>query len=170
MRDVEFLRRRLSVSENATRVSGRIEVGKPKSGKARSVPVPEFVLDALSVQCAGKSHDDLVFPARDGGYLRQAYPKQGWFPEAVKRAGIMRITPHDLRHSCASLAVSAGVNVLALQRMLGHAQPSMTLNVYADLFDSDLDAAAAVMHSRYARSDRAASVPKMCPPGVHDGS
>jgi integrase len=49
------------------------------------------------------------------------------------------ITPHDLRHSAASLAVSAGANVKAIQRMLGHARASMTLDVYADLFDDDLD-------------------------------
>lgn len=52
------------------------------------------------------------------------------------------ITPHDLRHSAASLAVSAGANVKAIQRMLGHARASMTLHVYADLFDDNLDAAA----------------------------
>ncbi|HEY2500684.1 MAG TPA: tyrosine-type recombinase/integrase [Mycobacterium sp.] len=34
--------------------------------------------------------------------------------------------PHDLRHTCASLAVSAGVNVLALQRMLGHKPAKVT--------------------------------------------
>jgi hypothetical protein len=38
--------------------------------------------------------------------------------------------------------VSAGANVLAVQRMLGHASPAITLNVYADLFDEDLDAVA----------------------------
>lgn len=46
--------------------------------------------------------------------------------------------PHDLRHTAASLAVHAGANVKALQRMLGHKNASMTLDVYADLFDSDL--------------------------------
>jgi integrase len=45
---------------------------------------------------------------------------EGWFAGAVKRAGVQAVTPHNLRHTCASLAVSAGVNVLALQRMLGH--------------------------------------------------
>ena len=49
------------------------------------------------------------------------------------------ITPHDLWHTAASLAVSAGANVKAVQRMLGHAKASMTLDVYADLFDADLD-------------------------------
>jgi integrase len=41
-----------------------------------------------------------------------------------------------------SLAVSAGANVKAARRMLGHAKASMTLDVYADLFDDDLDAVA----------------------------
>jgi hypothetical protein len=49
------------------------------------------------------------------------------------------ITPHDLRHTAASLTVSAGANVKAVQRMLGHVRASMTLDVYADLFDDDLD-------------------------------
>lgn len=41
-----------------------------------------------------------------------------------------------------SLAISAGANVKAVQRMLGHAKASMTLDVYADLFDEDLDGVA----------------------------
>ena len=49
------------------------------------------------------------------------------------------VTPHNLRHTAASLAVASGANVKAIQRMLGHAIAAMTLNTYADLFDSDLD-------------------------------
>jgi integrase len=52
------------------------------------------------------------------------------------------ITPHDLRHTAASLAISAGAKVKAVQRMLGHAKASKTLDVYADLFDDDLDVVA----------------------------
>jgi Phage integrase family len=52
------------------------------------------------------------------------------------------LTPHELRHTAASLAVSAGANVKALQRMLGYASAAMTLDVYSDLFDHDLDAVA----------------------------
>jgi len=55
------------------------------------------------------------------------------------------VTPHDLRHIAASLAVSPDGNVLALARMLGHEDPSLTLRTYADLFDSDLDALADVL-------------------------
>ena len=50
--------------------------------------------------------------------------------------------PHELPHTAASLAVSAGANVKAVQRLLGHASAAMTLDRYAHLFDSDLDAVA----------------------------
>ena len=53
-----------------------------------------------------------------------------------------RLTPHDLRHTAASLAGQAGANVKAVQRMLGHARAAMTLDTYADLFDDDLEAVA----------------------------
>jgi integrase len=165
--DVEFLRRRLSVSENAVQLSVDHAVGPTKGRKARSVPVPVpvFVLDELSVQCRGKASGDLVFPGPDGGYLPRPKSSGGWFAAAVKRAKVQAITPHDLRHTCASLSISAGVNVLALQRMLGHTSAKVTLDTYADLFDDDLDAVAVTLHSRYSHSSvgkvwaRAASEP-----------
>jgi site-specific recombinase XerD len=40
------------------------------------------------------------------------------------------------------LAISAGANPKVVQRMLGHASAAMTLDVYADLFESDLDSVA----------------------------
>jgi len=103
------------------------------------VPVPEFVLDELSMQCKGKDPEDLVYPGPNGGYLPRPKSSTGWFQAAVRKSNVQKITPHDLRHSCASLAVSAGVNVLALQRMLGHTSAKVTLDTYADLFDDDLD-------------------------------
>lgn len=56
--------------------------------------------------------------------------------------GFPRVTPHDLRHTAASLAISVGANVKAIQRMLGHSSAAMTIDVYADLFEDDLDAVA----------------------------
>lgn len=149
VRDVEFLRRRLSVSENAVQIGSRHVVGPTKGRKARSVPVPEFVLAELARRCEGKAAADLVFAARDGGYLQRPKSSNGWFQAAVKQVGVETVTPHSLRHTCASLAVSAGVNVLALQRMLGHTSAAMTLDTYSDLFDDDLDAVATALHARY---------------------
>ena len=59
---------------------------------------------------------------------------------ARSRAGLdPELTPHDLRHTAASLAISAGANVKAVQTMLGHASAVLTLDTYADLFPDDLD-------------------------------
>jgi integrase len=165
VRDVEFLRRRITVSENAVQIGAHHAVGPTKGRKARSVPVPVFVLDELSAQCKDKSPADLVFSGRDGGYLPRPKSSNGWFMRAVKAVGIQPVTPHDLRHTCASLAVSAGVNILALQRMLGHTSAKMMLDTYADLFDDDLDAVAVTLHARYSPE----SVPKLCPPQAHAG-
>ena len=52
------------------------------------------------------------------------------------------VTAHDLRHTAASLAIASGANPKVVQRMLGHASAAMTLDVYADLFDSDFTAVA----------------------------
>jgi integrase len=124
VRDVEFLRRRLNVSENAVQLGVDHAVGPTKGRKARSVPVPEFVLDELSVQCRGKALGDLVF-SQGTDYLPRPKSDGGWFAGAVKRAKVQKITPHDL-----------------LQRMLGHTSAKVTLDTYADLFDTDLDAVA----------------------------
>ena len=52
------------------------------------------------------------------------------------------MTAHALRHTAASLAIASGANPKVVQRMLGHASAAMTLDVYADLFDSDFTAVA----------------------------
>jgi integrase len=61
-----------------------------------------------------------------------------WDP-AVAAAGLTGLTPYDLRHTAASLAIASGASVKHVQRMLGHKDAAMTLNVYASLFEDDLD-------------------------------
>lgn len=59
---------------------------------------------------------------------------------------LVNATPHDIRHTAASLAISAGAHVKAVQRMLGHSSATTTLDTYADLFDADLDLVAASLN------------------------
>ncbi len=104
-----------------------------------------------SRRCEGKKKDELVFLGPDGEVLRSGNFRRRQFADAVSAAhetdaGFPAMSPHDLRHTAASLAVSAGANVKAVQRMLGHASAAMTLDVYADLFDDDLDSVATVLN------------------------
>ncbi len=156
---VDLLRRRLDVAQTLTEVSGRMVPGTPKTHQRRSVPVPRSLVDALAVHMAGKASDALVFTAPEGGPLRLTNFRRRVFDPAASAAGLDGLTPHELRHTAASLAVSAGANVKAVQRMLGHASAAMTLDVYAGLFDDDLDAVAD-------RMDAAAAVPPVCPGGT----
>ncbi|MDI3210488.1 site-specific integrase [Arthrobacter sp. AL12] len=164
VKHLDMLRRRLMIEENAVQVGSVIEVGTPKNHKKRTVPFPRFLVEQLAHQCEGKGRDDLVFPGENGHHLRLARvhaDNMSWFAGAVKRAGVPRITPHDLRHSAASFAVSAGANVKVVQKMLGHSSAAMTLDIYADLFDSDLDAVSDALDHAVSL----ANVPKMCPRG-----
>lgn len=149
VRHLDMLRRRINVEENAVLVGGVYEIGTPKSGHAREVPIPPFLAQPIAKLCEGKRRDAFVFA---DGTTPPPYPHatSGWFVKAVRACQaedptFPTITPHDLRHTAASLAISTGANVKAVQRMLGHASAAMTLDVYADLFDDDLDAVATAM-------------------------
>ncbi|MGW9167905.1 site-specific integrase [Agromyces sp. NPDC055658] len=150
---VDLQRRRLDIAEAVTEPRGLITWGTPKTHERRSVPFPEFLIAALEKRMDGKRPDDILFVGQDGGVLRNSNFRSRYFTKALKAVmaedeDFPRITPHDLRHTAASLAVSAGANVKAVQRMLGHKSAAMTLDVYADLFDDDLDAVADALNVR----------------------
>lgn len=136
---VDPARRRFAIEESVTEVNGQLVWSAPKDHQRRSVPYPDFLSAAISTRMAGKSPEDPLFPAPKGGFMRIGNARRDWFDPAVRAARLGGLTPHELRHTAASLAVSAGGSVLALQRMLGHDKPSTTLDVYSDLFDEDLD-------------------------------
>jgi len=157
--DVDFLRRRVELHRNAVQVGREFAVGSLKSNKSRTVVLPASVTNALAQTAEGKARDDLLWSSRSGSYLGPPVTYKSWLSGAVERCQAAdptfpRVTAHDLRHTAASLAISAGANPKVVQRMLGHASAAMTLDVYADLFDSDLDAVA----------DRLENVLKMCSP------
>jgi integrase len=144
--DFDMLRRRVNVSRSVTE-SGGLVWSTPKTWERRSVPFPAALAAELSELMVGKDRDALVFSDMRGGVLRNSNWRARVFGPAVAKCQkaddtFPTITPHDLRHTAASLAISAGANVKAVQRMLGHAKASMTLDTYADLFDTDLDAVA----------------------------
>jgi integrase len=143
VQDFDMLRRRVNVSRSVTE-SGGLVWSTPKTWERRSVPFPAVLANELAALMGGKDRDDLVFTDMRGGVLRNSNWRARVFDPAVKACqksdeSFPSITPHDLRHTAASLAVSAGANVKVVQRMLGHAKASMTLDVYTDLFDGDLD-------------------------------
>lgn len=156
VRDVNEVRNRLSVNENAVMVGRAIVVGTPKSHERREVSYPrQLVGPYLRAAMRGKAPNDILFPARMGGYMVRPNTSENttsWFLRALASAGLPRMGVHDLRHTAASLAISAGANVKAVQRMLGHASAAMTLDVYADLFEDDLDGVSVALDQAASRA------------------
>lgn len=138
---IDLMRRRLEVVRTAIDL-GEVTYGTPKTHQHRSVPIPRSLVDELAQHVAGKEPEALVFTSPHGAPLRNHNFRARVFTPAAKAIGVPHLTPHDLRHTAASLAVQAGANVKAVQRMLGHASAAMTLDVYAGLFGDDLDAVA----------------------------
>lgn len=155
--DVDEIRSRVHVRQNAPRVDGRHILGTPKTHEARAVALSPFLLDELRRATAGRGLHQYVFGAGDV-LLQPSTHRDGWFAQARRRATLLdphfpsTLTVHDLRHTAASLAISSGANVKAVQRMLGHASAAMTLDTYADLFDDDLAAVATSLELARARA------------------
>jgi len=143
--DVDLEKRRISVTKSVSQIGKDFHEGAPKSYENRTTPIPNEVAKILQQHCEGQPPSALVFDDGYGGYQRRVHASENertrWVA-AMRKAGVERMVLHDLRHTAASLAVSAGANVKAVQRMLGHASAAMTLDVYSDLFDEDLEAVA----------------------------
>ncbi len=160
-RDVDLARRRVNVERSVTE-AGEATYKAPKTGERRTVPFPSFLDEIMAARVRGKGLDVPVFTSARGTIVTPSNWRYRTLAPAVetviKRTNKARaaeaaeaadghpstpefpeITTHDLRHTAASLAVSAGANVKAVQRMLGHAKASMTLDTYADLFEDDLE-------------------------------
>ncbi len=107
----------------------RGQIGTPKSGKTREIPLSEQARVALRSYRHLKG--ELVFSDAKGEFLTEGECK--WpLIRACKRAGLRKIGWHALRHTFASQLVMRGVPLKAVQELLGHATMEMTMR-YAHL-------------------------------------
>ena len=78
---------------------------------------------------------ELICPGERGGILNW----KNWFRrvwQSVTAEVGLNYRPYDLRHTYASMQIHAGANVMEVAQWLGHANPTMTLNVYAHYFSN----------------------------------
>ena len=161
---LDLLRGTVRVAEAAPEVAGRLEWGGVKTHEARTVRLPRFLCDELGAYLADRPHgpEDLVFTAPLGGPLRESKFVPGYFKPAVAAVGLPpTLRFYDLRHTAASLLIREGASVKAVQRQLGHATASITLDTYGHLFPDELDELAGRLedlHDRALATRRAAEV------------
>lgn len=158
VQDVHLESERLHINRQITDNKGTLVHGPPKHDKHRRVPIVEPLKAILEKRIKGKARDELVFTTTGGGILRAGNARRDWFDQAAEVAGYPGMTPHELRHTFASVAISAGASVKALQQAMGHHSAAFTLDQYGHLFPDDLGGFANTM-SRIFTPDCAHFVP-----------
>ena len=150
---VDLIGRRIRVVTAFAEVEGELIEQLPKSGKFRTVPLSPFLVAELRPFVQGRGEDELLFTTRRNAPLRLRNWRNREFGNAVKVAGLegLGLTPHKLRYTAASLAITAGADVKVVQAMLGHATATMTLDRYGHLFPDRLDEVAEAMDAARVR-------------------
>lgn len=157
--EVDLDAARLRVIRSAVAVDYGVDIQPPKTKKGRR----SLNLDATTVSAlrswrkrqneerlaCGEAWQDtgLVFTREDGSMIHPEHLSD-LFTRRAKAAGLPRIRFHDLRHTYATAALSAGVHVKVVSERLGHATVAITLDTYSHVLPS-MDESAAETVARH---------------------
>ncbi|MCH9275662.1 site-specific integrase [Bifidobacterium amazonense] len=121
--------------------NGKMQLGTPKNGEARTIALPGSLIAQLEKLAEDQSKSEFLFRAKRGGYIHDHnWRTRVWYP-TVKAVGMEDegVNIHSLRHTYASIAIANGADVKTLQKQLGHATASITLDIYAALWPERLN-------------------------------
>lgn len=158
--DIDEDKGRVSI-QRALQKNGKVwSLEEPKTPRSRrSIPLPpsvmadlkEHKLDQLDYIKNNKPDDyqynDLVFAGRTGEPLDHKNLYNRHFKKILQDAGLPSIRLYDLRHTCATLLLSAGENPKIVSERLGHASTTMTLDTYSHVLPDMQDRATAKLES-----------------------
>jgi site-specific recombinase XerD len=97
-----------------------------KGDKERLIPLEPWVMDALESWKKIKPKSKYFFCTLEGNQLQRRYVN-AMLERASKKAGIERVNPHALRHTCATEMLGDGLNIRDVQQVLGHAHLNTTM-------------------------------------------
>ena len=130
--DIDWTSGRVRAADNYPRgLTDRVDT--PKSHYLRSVPIADRLAGELErhfQRSAFRSTEDLVFCHPHTGHVYDASKLRKRFGDAIKAAGVNRITFHELRHTFGTQMAAAGAPLRAIQEWLGHAD-AKTTEIYA---------------------------------------
>ncbi len=181
--DIDFDRSRVTIR----RSNSKGEMVTPKSGRARTIAIPptlaECLLDLLgdrrreTVTAGRPDVPPWVFCSRLGTPLDERNVTRSWYRvrRRAQKDGVRPLKLHTARHTYATLALESGRSIRFVAEQLGHANPALTLRVYAHAMPVEPgDVAFAdfpnVTKRHYASpADKAASANKKTRPTKWDG-
>jgi integrase len=152
---------RVERSLEETKAGLRFKSPKTKSGR-RTISIPATTVAMLgghrrkllelrlALGLGKPDADALLFPLNPEGEPIPPNRLTRRWQDACKSRKLPRVSFHALRHTHASALIAGGVDVVAIARRLGHANPTVTLRIYAHLFKKDDSAAVAAIEAALA--------------------
>ena len=140
--DIDHNGRFLTVHRSIASIANKVL--KPKNDKERRVDMS----DELSAELVRHRQDrqeflhgiddipEWVFLNEIGGWIRPDQLRKGPYQRCLDKAGLRRLTLHDLRHTFASLLLTAGAPIAYVSEQLGHASIELTVKRYGHLTPS----------------------------------
>jgi integrase len=161
--DVDFDKAELHVRRSLEETKAGLRFKDPKTRQKRTMPLPpnaiavlrerrrKLLETRLALGLGKPDPDTLLFGEPDGSPTPPNRLTRRW-QDACVSLDLPKVNFHALRHTHASMLIDAGLNVVKISRRLGHKNPTVTLNIYAHLFDKDdreaADATEAAMTTR----------------------
>jgi integrase len=160
--DLDAGRIQVERSLEQTKAGLRFKEPKTKHGR-RTIKIPPSVVAELKAHWTqqqaqrlklgvGRAGDgDLVFSSWEGTARSPNATTREWV-RALADNKLPAISLHALRHTHASQLIAAGMDPVAISRRLGHASPTITLNVYGHLFGNSDDRAADIIEAAFGKA------------------
>lgn len=146
-KDVDLDAGLIKIHRALHRVDGKLQLEDVKTeGSAGVLPLPPSLVSVLESHrlgqlkerlAAGASWRDtgLVFTTASGGPIDPRSVNR-MFSSLCKKAGVPQIRVHDLRHSCATLLFTMGVEAATVQKILRHSSITVTTGTYVEVIES----------------------------------
>lgn len=137
--DIDLHRNLIFVNKTLTRDrNDKVIMGKATKTYAgiREVPIPTFIRNEIIMQMrlSEKNKDKQLFLDTNGNYVRPTTANDR-LRNLLRKIGIEDISSHSLRHTYGTRCIEAGMRPVALQRLMGHTDISVTLNTYTSIFN-----------------------------------
>lgn len=144
--DILWNRSAIRVNKTLVRSSSEhgstfVQNGAKSRTSNRTIPVNKTVIDILeSLEKKRRPSDRFIFPSKDDSSLPISYSAVKYYlRKACGVAGIKYRSPHSLRHTFASNCYERGCDVKILSKLLGHADVTITYNIYIHLYGDALE-------------------------------
>lgn len=163
--DIDLYHNLISINKTMTKDGdGRLIIGDNPKTKAgiRDVPIPKNIKGEIvnQLRLADTHKEGLLFVSNAGGYADPSNVN-GVLKKICRNLDINDVTSHSLRHTFATRCIEAGMRAVALQRLMGHSDVTVTLNIYTSVFHKYKNSELEKVNNYYMNNEIFNNEPKM---------